>query len=360
VRGDPDQTAVRHGIARVDHEIHHHLFELRRVGPHQDRPGGQRELELDALADESAQETVEVDEQRVEVEVARIERLAATESKEFAGDPAGSLRGAQDLGELPGVAMVVAQAMQQELRVAGDRGEKVVEVVSDSAGQLPDRLDLLSLHQLLGEESALGDVEHDSLETIGLALIGRQEDCVVSHPNGATLTGEEAILEGELIALADAAKLLGQGYRGVVRMQARVPEARGGEPFVGSVAQERFDLRTDEEPATLAARRGDVRDGRQLLDEDAEFRLFPRQGLLRAEALLHLLRQRLHRPSRARRSGRRARRPARFPNSSTLRWLEGVRARKARAISPAARDRYPPGGRRHRPRRGGARFASPL
>ena len=56
---------------------------------------------------------------------------------------------------------MLAEARGDELAVAADRGEEVVEVVRDPAGEASDRLELLRLVQLLLERLALGDVsEH--------------------------------------------------------------------------------------------------------------------------------------------------------------------------------------------------------
>ena len=43
---------------------------------------------------------------------------------------------------------LVLEAVDQELAVAGDRGQEVVEVVRDAAGEAADRLHLLRLAQL--------------------------------------------------------------------------------------------------------------------------------------------------------------------------------------------------------------------
>ncbi len=51
-------------------------------------------------------------------------------------------------------------AHQQQVAVAVDRGQEVVEVVRDAAGELADRLHLLALHELRLEGLQLGGVAH--------------------------------------------------------------------------------------------------------------------------------------------------------------------------------------------------------
>ncbi len=54
--GDPHHAALEHRVAGIHDEIHHHLFELRRFGAHHDRSRGERELEVEAFADEATQQ----------------------------------------------------------------------------------------------------------------------------------------------------------------------------------------------------------------------------------------------------------------------------------------------------------------
>jgi hypothetical protein len=108
--------------------------------------------------------------ERRERDGARRAALAAAEHQHLLDQVARPLAGTLRLREVGGQARVrerlVAVACQRD--VAHDRGEQVVEVVGDAAGQLPDRLHLLRLTQArlqflplgLGPH-ALGDVARD-------------------------------------------------------------------------------------------------------------------------------------------------------------------------------------------------------
>ena len=54
--------------------------------------------------------------------------------------------------------MILRQVDQRQLGVAEDRGQQVVEVVSDPSGEPPDTLQLLGLGELLLQSPSLGDV----------------------------------------------------------------------------------------------------------------------------------------------------------------------------------------------------------
>ena len=53
------------------------------------------------------------------------------------------------------IGVALAQTIEHEVRVAGDRREQVVEVVRDAAGEPADRLHLLRLPELVLEQLVL-------------------------------------------------------------------------------------------------------------------------------------------------------------------------------------------------------------
>ena len=62
-----------------------------------------------------------------------------------------------------GLGRVLVRVHQQQLGIAPDDRQHVVEVVRHAAGELADGLHLLRLAQLLLQCLALGDVPHDGL-----------------------------------------------------------------------------------------------------------------------------------------------------------------------------------------------------
>ena len=76
----------------------------------------------------------------------RLQDLLAAEGQQLAGQGGGALAGLLDRLELLAQRVGrVGDPAQREIGVAQDRGQQVVEIVGDPAGQPPDRLHLLGL-----------------------------------------------------------------------------------------------------------------------------------------------------------------------------------------------------------------------
>jgi hypothetical protein len=87
-----------------------------------------------------------------------VQHLAAAEREQLARERGRLRGGAGDLREL-----LAAVAAREDLGVAGDHRQQVVEVVRDAAGEAADRLHLLRVAQPALEPLALADVvgEHE-------------------------------------------------------------------------------------------------------------------------------------------------------------------------------------------------------
>ena len=146
-RLDRDRAAARHRVARVHREVDDHLLELRRVGTNRRELRLEHRQELDVLADQAAEHHVHVGNDGIQVEHARLQHLPAAEGEQLPrqrGGPRGGLLDLLGVAAQPRVGV----AADQKLAVAGDRGQQVVEVVRDAAGEAADRLHLLRLAQL--------------------------------------------------------------------------------------------------------------------------------------------------------------------------------------------------------------------
>ncbi len=83
----------------------------------------------------------------VQVDPPRLQRLAAGEREQTAGEIGAAERAVQDLPGHGGL-LLVGRPLDQEFHIADDDAKQVVEVVRDAAGELADRLHLLRLAQL--------------------------------------------------------------------------------------------------------------------------------------------------------------------------------------------------------------------
>jgi hypothetical protein len=157
-RLDGQAPAVRHGVARVDGEVHEHLVELTRVGLDAAQVGIQGGGELDVLPDQPPQHLLHVRDEVVEVDNLRLEDLLPAEGQKLPGQARRALRRFQDLIDLPLEGIAVPQLPQRDLPVAGDDAEQIVEVVGHAAGEASHCLHLLRLHELAFEAHFVGDV----------------------------------------------------------------------------------------------------------------------------------------------------------------------------------------------------------
>ena len=114
---------------------------------------------------------------RVEVERPRLQVLASGESQQLLGQLGAVLGGALRRRQVPGRDRVARRPRLQQLEIADDRGQQIVEVVRDAAGQMADGLHLLGLAQLLLHRFPGGQVarrRHD--EPVALVLLRHPDE----------------------------------------------------------------------------------------------------------------------------------------------------------------------------------------
>ena len=139
----------RHRVARVDHEVHENLLDLRRVGEHrrQVRPDLGRDLNL--RADEPLQHVLHVRHELIERDRLLRDDLTAAERQQLAREPGRAICRLEDLLCIGAPLVSLVEVLHEHLRVAVDGHQQIVEVVRDAAGEPADRLHLLRLPQLL-------------------------------------------------------------------------------------------------------------------------------------------------------------------------------------------------------------------
>ena len=156
---DRELAAVRHGVAGVDREVDHDLLELVHVGLDGPEVAAVAEVELDPLAEQALQEHRQVGEPVVEVEHLRPQRLAARKRQQLAHEARGPVGVLLDLHDVLEGRVGRPVVREQQIGIADDRLQHVVEVVRDAAGELADGVHLLRLGELLLHEAQIGGVE---------------------------------------------------------------------------------------------------------------------------------------------------------------------------------------------------------
>ena len=151
----PAGRVLGHRLSRVGDEVEHDLLQAVAVAQHV----GEHTRQITAYPDVLELQVVVHQQQRAPDHVVQVDRRAlgrslAGEGEEVAHDAPRPLGLLLDHFEVPAIALPQLLLLEQELREARDRGERVVELVGDARNQLSDRgeflaLDQLGLHRLL-------------------------------------------------------------------------------------------------------------------------------------------------------------------------------------------------------------------
>ena len=148
-----------HGIAAVDGEIDQRRLELRDVGDGMAVRIADFDVDLDAPADQRPDQLRDALDLGADIEDLRLQRLAAGEGEQLAGQFGGPFHGFRDGVDIAAAALLRQFAAAQEVGGGADDGQEIVEVMRDAAGELADGLHLLRLPQRFLALAALGDVD---------------------------------------------------------------------------------------------------------------------------------------------------------------------------------------------------------
>src|ERR1700686_3515793 len=166
VRGFQRQlSALRHGVAGVDHEIHDDLLDLSGIGTDTTSIRFELDHELHFIAQHSEKHLAHAIDQGIEVEHLWAEYMLPAEGKQLPCQAGCTLRGADDGFYILAHGRSRAVFLHHDFRVSANDHEQVVEVVCNPARQPADRLHLLRLPNLLLERAPSGDIargDHDA------------------------------------------------------------------------------------------------------------------------------------------------------------------------------------------------------
>ena len=160
-----DHATVRHRVARIDHEVHHHLFDLSGVGVH-------------AATEERARTSILVDCPAQKGSCARprrsgqdlgLKHLPAAEGQQLGRQRGCAAPGVQDFLQIGVRGMRRLELIQCQLGEAHDHRQQIVEVMSHAGRELSDGFHLLRLPGLLFDVPPFGDVLDDRDEVGRLA-----------------------------------------------------------------------------------------------------------------------------------------------------------------------------------------------
>src|SRR5579864_2310635 len=123
----------------------------------------------------------------------------------------------------------------------------------------------MSLLQLRFEKFLVCDVNDQAFHH-GMAVAATDNNGGVAHPDDAAVFTNHAVL-GLKVFAAEAGVFSGLDDCMIFGRNVVNPILGSGEPLVGSIAKDRFDLRADVKPLAIDTNLGDVTDSGYLFDE---------------------------------------------------------------------------------------------
>src|SRR6185437_9362193 len=144
---DAKAAAVGHGVACVDDQIQNNLFDLPRVGLYVVQLRIEHEREFDVLLDKASQHLVEGADRLVDIQDHRFDHLLPAQHQELASKRGRAVAGLLDLFQAPAIGIGQIETLEQQIAIAVDHRQQVIEVVSHAAGEKTDRFHPLGLLQ---------------------------------------------------------------------------------------------------------------------------------------------------------------------------------------------------------------------
>ena len=144
---DGDPPAIRHGVPRVHGQVQDGQFQLRRVGA--DRAEHERKAGLDrnGRLQRALEKVRHAAHQLRHVDRNGLQLLLAREGQHALGQGGAPLRRVPGVVDEPGDVGPVAEVPPGHFEAADHRGQQVVEIMRDAAGQLAERVHLLRLEE---------------------------------------------------------------------------------------------------------------------------------------------------------------------------------------------------------------------
>ena len=224
--GDPEHAAVGHRVTCVHPEVEDDLFDVRRIAHDLGRAIGRRDLQLDVVTERAAQQWLHAGDDRVQVHELRLRVVALRERQELTHERGASCGGPLDLRRVL-LRTTVGYVVAQEFGRRQDRREQVVEVVRDTARELPDRVEPLRPHERVLELGLL------DLDRARVGDVAEHPDQVPARARVDRAERREAQSRVPLLARAVAQPQRRFAHAVVVQLGEALPERLRGHVIVG-------------------------------------------------------------------------------------------------------------------------------
>src|SRR5580692_8111428 len=155
---DDDFSTIRHGVFRIDHQIHEDLLDLARISTGSAEIGCELRLQLDVLPDQRPQQALYVLHDNVQVHDLQFQQLLPAERQELASQGGGPISRLVNRLDLRIQGIVFPGVLEQDFRVTADYHQEIVEIVGHPSRQTPHRFHFLSLAELVLQHPPLCDI----------------------------------------------------------------------------------------------------------------------------------------------------------------------------------------------------------
>ena len=143
-----DAALVREGVAGVDDQVQESGLELGRIHTDAGPAPPQLELELHGFSDSAAQQGLAFPDLDIEIDRLGPQRLTPREGQQLVGEAFAAARRRQcGLAQLLTLGCVVGRA-KDDVEGPDHHRQQIIEVMGHAAGQPPDRLHSLGMHQV--------------------------------------------------------------------------------------------------------------------------------------------------------------------------------------------------------------------
>ncbi len=121
---DRQLAPVRHGVARIHHQVHNHLLQPPRIGVYHVVRSGRDRHQVDIFADKAAQHLLYLKDQVVDVDRAGGQRLTPAEGEQLLRQRAAPFGGSADLFERGAERFAQVAAAEQQVAIPGNDGQQ--------------------------------------------------------------------------------------------------------------------------------------------------------------------------------------------------------------------------------------------
>ncbi len=248
-----ESSAFWHRIARIDDQIQHDLRELTGIDLDVATVFEAMKMAFDGniFPEEAEERTLEIGDERVHLQHARIKRLSAAEGEKLPGQGGGAARGATDFGEMSSDVTLARELVEKEIAIAKNGGEEVVEVVRHAGGELAEGFHFLGAAKLIVQLPARRDVHQGANEPHRLPGFIAENAGPLQEKDVGSIGAAEPVFAAPVLACGKRVTNTGGDASAIFRMNVLLPKTDLARSGRRCVTEEALQTLRPREPAAL-------------------------------------------------------------------------------------------------------------